>query len=58
MAKNQAQGKATGFTLLLGCNCQHAFQDERYGRGIRVHNAAKEGNCRCTVCGRVRPRSG
>jgi hypothetical protein len=35
------------------------FQDERYGKGLRVHNAcAKSGagprNYRCTVCGQER----
>lgn len=33
------------------CRCRHEFQDEVYGKGMRVHRAArKEGDWRCTVC--------
>jgi len=35
------------------CSCYNAFQDERCGTGIRVHNRCKDG-WRCTVCGKVR----
>lgn len=34
--------------------CVSAFQDERYGPGMRLHNAQagkNKGNFRCTVCG-------
>jgi len=38
------------------CNCVSEFQDERYGRGIRVFNERIAGNknigWRCTVCGK------
>ena len=30
------------------------FQDEKYGKGVRIHNAMSkngQGKCRCTVCG-------
>jgi len=35
------------------CNCESAFQDKKYGKGMRVHNKyIKEGGgYRCTVCG-------
>lgn len=41
-------------TKVLFCGCRHAYQDERYGAQMRVHNAyvvkgAKDG-FRCTVC--------
>lgn len=39
-----------------GNGCRSEFQDARYGKDMRVHNA---GNSvyRCTVCGDVRSRS-
>ena len=37
--------------MIIKCNCVHEFQDERYGLGMRVHNAtAKDSTYRCTVC--------
>ena len=43
-------------TKVLPCNCTHAYQDEKYGRGLRLHNrATKETDLwRCTVCGKER----
>lgn len=44
-------------TILKPCTCQHEYQDRRYGRGLRVHNATKgparsgAPGWRCTVCG-------
>lgn len=41
---------------IIECVCKHEFQDERYGRGMRVHNPCKQENStafRCTVCGMV-----
>lgn len=33
------------------CDCQHAYQDEKYGAGVRVMNKTKpERMYRCTVC--------
>lgn len=39
--------------VILYCACAHAYQDEQYGPGQRVHNtvSAKNGKGRCTVCG-------
>jgi len=31
--------------------CKNAFQDKRYGVGIRVHTETPKGEQRCTVCG-------
>ena len=48
-------------TKIMPCTCRHTFQDERYGRGMRLHNyAAKAGSggtgaWRCTVCEKVKP---
>jgi hypothetical protein len=49
-------------TRVLECVCKHAFQDERYGKNMRLHNPKnhnpkkdKDGNkWRCTVCGKTR----
>ena len=40
--------------MIRKCDCKHKFQDEKYGKGMRVHNerAGKDGGCRCTVCGK------
>lgn len=39
-------------TRVMRCTCQHAFQDERYGQNMRVHNAMRKPKpgWRCTVC--------
>ncbi len=37
-------------TAIKKCSCEHEFQDERYGKGLRVHNLKKEGKPVCTVC--------
>ena len=40
---------------IIKCNCEHEYQDERYGKGKRLHNqGGKESNLwRCTVCSNV-----
>lgn len=47
---------------LIQCTCTSKFQDERYGKNVRVHNQArnhptKQGGWRCTVCGREKDNS-
>jgi hypothetical protein len=40
-------------TVVLPCNCEHATQDEIYGKGRRLHNIAPAktgGLAYCTVC--------
>jgi hypothetical protein len=42
-------------TSILNCNCSSEYQDEKFGKGKRVHNKArtKSGTgsaWRCTVC--------
>jgi len=45
-------------TIILGCSCVSKFQDQRYGKGKRVHNRMTKGGkkelARCTVCGMAR----
>lgn len=46
--KIQQTGPKMGSTLLRTDTCASAFQDETYGRGVRVFNVGK-GKIRCTV---------
>lgn len=42
---------------ILICNCDHAFQDKRYGKKRRVFNTIKDGKTneyRCTACGKTK----
>jgi len=44
---------------VLGCDCLHSFQDEKYGKGQRVHTGMKVTTpgmfgYRCTVCSKVK----
>lgn len=43
----------------MQCNCKHEFQDETYGKGMRLHNVSqKKGDKtlrkKCTVCGSIK----
>ena len=43
-------------TKVIQCKCKNAFQDERYGLRMRIHNMRKldgsmSAKWRCTVCG-------
>lgn len=35
---------------IMRCTCTHEFQDQVYGKGMRVHNVSKTGYAACTVC--------
>lgn len=37
-------------TEILKCTCQHQFQDDTYGKQMRVHNVNTNGEAFCTVC--------
>ncbi len=42
-------------TIVQSCTCKHEFQDQKYGKGMRVMNHAPAKNVqpsryRCTVC--------
>ncbi len=46
-------------TTIRPCNCEHEYQDEKYGKGMRVHNQAGgrglgQVKWTCTVCGKVK----
>lgn len=52
MAKQaQQSGPKMGSTVLRTDTCASPFQDQAYGRNVRVHNVGK-GKLRCTVCTR------
>lgn len=39
----------------LMCSCKHKYQDEKHGKGMRIHNPTKDENVfRCTVCSKTR----
>ena len=51
-----------GETKIKQCNCDHEFQDELYGKKMRVHTYGERSDKRsgssmpgltCTVCGKV-----
>lgn len=40
--------------VIKPCSCDHKWQDQKYGKGMRVHNAMgpkTNGAVKCTVCG-------
>ena len=43
--------------IKVSCTCNHAFQDNAYGKGVRIANEAKapDGRTRhrCTVCSKI-----
>lgn len=47
-------------TKIIKCNCEHKFQDETYGKYMRVHNSCgKIDNkttikYRCSVCNNIK----
>lgn len=46
-------------TEIIKCSCEHKYQDEKYGLGMRVHNQihtlpTMSDQFRCTVCGKVK----
>lgn len=38
-------------TKIMRCTCKHEFQDEVYGKGMRLFNEGIK-HYTCTVCGR------
>lgn len=39
--------------MIKKCNCKSEYQDEKYGKGNRVHNKMiGDKGYRCTVCGK------
>lgn len=37
-------------TIIMKCTCTHEFQDNTYGKNMRVHNVNTKGEAFCTVC--------
>lgn len=46
-------------TNIKKCTCKSEYQDEKYGKGMRVHNLClptpKGQECRCVVCNAKKP---
>jgi hypothetical protein len=42
-------------SAIMRCTCVHSYQDEKYGKGMRVHSRRVKGRAplgwRCSVCG-------
>ena len=43
-------GKVKEGVRILKCTCVHEFQDQQYGKQMRVHNITSNGEAACTVC--------
>jgi len=48
-------------TVVLQCTCKHDFQDQIYGKGMRLHNVSQGGTGKdkvayCTVCSPKQPK--
>lgn len=46
-----------GQSVRKPCTCKSDFQDQKYGKGIRLHSIAKV-EYRCSVCGNKVSRLG
>ena len=43
-------------TKIIKCTCKNEYQDEKYGKGMRDHNAKIEpdkNGYKCTVCEKI-----
>ena len=47
MAKKEETEKTTKSTNIRKCSCKHEWQDEKYGKGMRVFTPGNK----CTSCG-------
>lgn len=47
--KDQAGPLGGGPTKIMRCQCSHAYQDKKYGLGMRVFNKGAT-KYKCTVC--------
>ena len=45
-------------TRVLRCACSHEYQDQKFGREMRVHNLCQGNSARCTVCSKVKSSGG
>ena len=42
-------------TIIKKCNCNHTYQDKKYGNNKRVYNLSERGDKgTCTVCGNTK----
>lgn len=38
-------------TTIKQCTCENKFQDDKYGKHMRIFNMGTKGDAKCTVCG-------
>lgn len=54
MSKGEKTKRSDERTEIKSCTCKHEFQDETYGKSMRVFNFVDsinpKGGWRCTVC--------
>ena len=56
MAGDRQAQKESRSIAIKKCTCANAYQDKKYGKGLRVHNRTKQKDekhlqgWRCTVC--------
>lgn len=57
MSKGEKTKRSDERTEIKSCTCKHEFQDETYGKSMRVFNFVDsinpKGGWRCTVCTRT-----
>ncbi len=39
--------------MIKHCNCEHEYQDKKYGKQMRVFNKGRD-KWKCTVCGAIK----
>ena len=37
-------------TVIALCSCENAYQDNLYGKNMRVKNICADGTLKCTIC--------
>lgn len=50
---NEMVKAVAGASKVAECTCEHSYQDERYGKRMRVKICQATGAWECSVCGRA-----
>ena len=48
----EQKSKTPRGSIVQKCTCEHDFQDEKYGKGMRLKNMCVKG-ARCTICEKI-----
>ena len=46
----EVKNKIKSGSIVALCNCKHDYQDNLYGKNMRVKNICADGTLKCTVC--------